>query len=176
MKRIILLVLLVLVIYMIYDVNTEETTIPDLAIRLRVIPNSNDPVDINIKEQVKTYLENNLYRLTNHVHNIEDARMIIQEQVPVIESDIEDIFTENKYDKSYDVNFGYNYFPKKEDNGIKYEEGYYESLVISIGDAKGDNWWCMLFPNMCIVNMEKDYEYKLYFKEILKNNSKKQSK
>ena len=57
--------------------------------------------------------------------------------------------------------------------GIKYKEGYYESLVISIGDSKGDNWWCVLFPNFCLVDTNNDHEYKLYFKEIFNKNSKK---
>ena len=175
MKKIIFFIILVLVIYMVYDVGGEETTIPNVTIRLRVIPNSNEPLDIKMKEKVKTYLEQSLYKLTNNISNIEDARMIITEQVPVIEKEIEDIFVENKYDKSYDVNFGYNYFPEKENNGIKYKEGYYESLVISIGDAKGNNWWCILFPNMCLIDAKKDHEYKLYFKELLKSNSKKEN-
>ena len=175
MKKIILILLLVLVIYMVRGINETEATVPNLAIRLRVIPNSNEPIDIKMKEKVKSYLEANLYKMTDGVSNIEDARMIIMEQVPVIEKDIEDIFTANDYDKTYDVNFGYNYFPEKNYNGIKYKEGYYESIVISIGEAKGDNWWCILFPNMCLVDTKKDYEYKLYIKELIKNNSKKRN-
>ena len=62
----------------------------------------------------------------------------------------------------YNINYGYNYFPTKEYRGIKYKEGYYESIVISIGDAKGDNFWCVLFPNLCLIDTENttDIEYK----------------
>ena len=48
----------------------------------------------------------------------------------------------------------------------KNKEGYYESLVISIGDAKGDNFWCVLFPNFCLVDREEHHTYKSYFKEL----------
>ena len=51
--------------------------------------------------------------------------------------------------------------------GKTYEEGYYESLVIYIGEAKGDNWWCVLFPNFCLVDTSKDVEYRSYFQELL---------
>ena len=61
MKRIIFLILLVLIIISVYNQNIEELYIPDSSIRLRVIPNSNEPKDINIKEQVKDYLETNIY-------------------------------------------------------------------------------------------------------------------
>ena len=64
---------------------------------------------------------------------------------------------------------GYNYFPTKEYRGIKYKEGYYESIVISIGAAEGDNWWCVLFPNICIADLENnsDIEYKSFVIETI---------
>ena len=42
----------------------------------------------------------------------------------------------------------------------------YESLAIYIGDAKGDNFWCVLFPNYCLVDTENNNNYKSYFKEL----------
>mgnify|MGYP000236614317 CR=1 FL=1 len=72
------------------------------------------------------------------------------------------IFKENNYDMSYKINFGYNYFPAKEYRNIKYKEGYYESIVITIGNGEGNNWWCFLFPNLCLVDLQNktDIEYK----------------
>ena len=69
---------------------------------------------------------------------------------------------ENNYDMSYKINFGYNYFPAKEYRNIKYKEGYYESIVITIGNGEGNNWWCFLFPNLCLVDLQNktDIEYK----------------
>ena len=72
--------------------------------------------------------------------------------------------------KHDDVNFGYNYFPPKEYKGIKYDEGYYESLVVTLCEGKGDNWWCVLFPPICALeedseNYEK-IEYSFYIKEM----------
>ena len=66
-------------------------------------------------------------------------------------------------------------FSKKELEALLdevYNEGYYESLVISIGDAEGDNWWCVLFPNFCLIDIDKSYEYKSYFKELFTKYSK----
>ena len=69
----------------------------------------------------------------------------------------------------YNINYGLNYFPKKEYKGITYKEGYYESLVVTIGDGKGDNWWCVLFPPFCLIENDKktDVEYRLYIKDML---------
>lgn len=174
MKNKIFLILLVLVIISVYKLNEQNIFIPSSSIRLRVIPNSNDSKDINIKEQVKSYLESDIYILTKDTTNIDKARKIIKENIPNIENNIENIFTTNNYQLPYTVNYGYNYFPEKKYKGIIYDEGYYESLVISIGEANGDNWWCVLFPNFCLIDTNKNTEHKLYFKEILNKYSKKQ--
>lgn len=172
MKRKIFLILLLLIIISVYKISEQNILIPDLSIRLRVIPNSNNSKDINIKEQVKTYLETDIYNITKDVDNIEEARSIINNNIPNIEKNIDTIFKTNNYELPYKVNYGYNYFPKKTYKGINYSEGYYESLVISIGEAKGDNWWCVLFPNFCLVDIKENTEYKSYFKELF--HSKKQ--
>lgn len=167
MKRKIFLILLVLIIVLVYTQNKTEITIPNSSIRLRVIPNSNEAKDINIKEQVKDYLETDVYTLLKDTDNIELARTIINENIPKIETNIDNIFKDNNYIIPYEINFGYNYFPEKTYGGQIYEEGEYESLVIYIGEAKGDNWWCVLFPNFCLVDTQEEIEYKSYFKELL---------
>ena len=168
MKRKIFLLLLGLIIIGVYSQNQTELSIPDSSIRLRVIPNSNNSKDINIKEQVKDYLETDIYTLLKNTDNIDTARTIINNNIRKIETNIDNIFKENNYNIPYEINFGLNYFPEKTYNGKIYDEGEYESLVIYIGEAEGDNWWCVLFPNFCLVDTKKDTEYKSYFKELLK--------
>ena len=167
MTRKIFLILLGLIIISVYTQNETEIMILDSSIRLRVIPNSNEAKDINIKEQVKDYLETDIYTLLKNTDNIDTARTIINKNLPKIENNISNIFKDNNYNLSYKVNYGYNYFPEKIYQGKTYQEGEYESLVIYIGEAKGDNWWCVLFPNFCLVDTEKDTEYKSYFGELI---------
>ena len=159
MKKLFFILLVTITTTMIYQVNNQELSIPNESIRLRVIPNSNDPKDINIKEKVKTYLEKDIYKLLKDTNDIESARNIIKSNITSIENNIDSIFKNNNYNLNYNVNYGSNYFPPKTYNNETYEEGYYESLVIYIGEAKGDNWWCVLFPNFCLVdNEEVKYE------------------
>ena len=167
MKRKIFLILLGLIIIGVYNESKTEISIPKNSIRLRVIPNSNDSKDINMKEQVKDYLETDVYTLLKDTNSIDSARNIINNNISHIENNINNIFKNNNYNIPYEVNFGYNYFPQKVYQGKTYEEGYYESLVIYIGEANGDNWWCVLFPNFCLVDTSKDIKYKSYFQELL---------
>ena len=167
MKKILIIVLTLMIICFLYKEREDTVIIPDTAIRLRVIPNSNSSIDQRMKGKVKDYLESDIYMLLNNQNSIEEARDVIKENIPIIEENIDRIFKENSYELSYNINYGYNFFPEKEYAGYKYKEGYYESMVISIGDANGDNWWCVLFPNLCLVDLEKkeNVEYKSWILE-----------
>ncbi len=169
MKKI-LIVLVVLTMFLIYnEVKEKPIIIPDTAIRLRVIPNSNTSLDQNMKNQVKKYLEQDTYKKLENINSIDEARKIINNNLGNIDTSINNIFKENNYNMDYNINFGYNYFPEKEYKQVKYKEGYYESIVITIGDGKGDNWWCVLFPNLCLVDLENNeqIEYKSWVAENL---------
>ena len=135
-------------------VKEENVIIPSSAIRLRVIPNSNSTLDQNMKNKVKTYLETSTYELIKDNDSKEEAIDKIKADIPNIDKNIAQIFKDNNYNMDYDINYGYNYFPEKTYRGLKYEDGYYESLVINIGKGEGDNWWCVLFPNLCLVDLE----------------------
>lgn len=167
MKKIILILTLIIAVFIYKEIKNNEVIIPDTAIRLRVIPNSNSVLDQNMKNKVKKYLENNTYNLIKDEDSKEVVREKIKNNIPKTKEDIEQIFNENNYNMNFSINYGLNYFPEKEYRGLKYEEGYYESVVISIGKAEGDNWWCVLFPNLCLVDLENtnDVEYKSWIVE-----------
>lgn len=169
MKKIILFssICMLLIVY-IYN-EKSEIIIPKDSVRFRIIPNSNSSKDILIKEKVKE----RLYKedvLNETATNLIDARTDLSSKVPIVENLIMDEFNKNNYDKTFDVKYGYNYFPEKKYKGIKYESGDYESLVIKIGEAKGDNFWCVLYPPLCVLeesNLENK-DYKFLITEILK--------
>ena len=64
-----------------------------------------------------------------------------------------------------------NYFPSKNYKGVLYQAGNYESLVITLGEGLGANFWCVLFPPLCLLDNEtedvSEVEYKFYVKKIL---------
>lgn len=167
MKKILIILTLIVTIFIYKEITNTEVIIPDSAIRLRVIPNSNSTLDQNMKNKVKTYLEQSTYTLIKDTDTKGTAITKIQENIPAIEENVKQIFKENNYNMNFNVNYGLNYFPEKEYRGLKYEEGYYSSLVISIGNASGDNWWCVLFPNLCMIDLEtKDnIQYKSWIVE-----------
>jgi len=167
MKKVMLVMFAILIVFVVYKkVYADSVIVPDSSIRLRVIPNSNSSYDQAMKQVVRDYLESDVYDMFKDTNNIDDAREIINDNLNKININIQNNFDKYNYDMSFNVNYGYNYFPEKEFKNVVYEEGYYESIVVSIGEARGDNWWCVLFPNLCLVS-EDDVEYTSLVKEII---------
>ena len=171
MKKSIILLMVIFVFYMFVSKSVVKgLTIPDNAIRIRIIPNSNSEFDQNVKRSVKDKLEITMYDLLKDVRSSEEASEIIKKNLDLVDNDVKKVLNSKNYDLGYKINYGYNYFPEKEYKGIKYEEGYYESLLVTLGKGEGDNWWCVLFPPICLIEGEEDskVEYKSIVEEILK--------
>ena len=107
-------VAIILMFFWAFPTNTTGVKIPDEAIRLRVIPNSNSIHDQQVKAKVKEQLEKTSSKLLNGVTSINVAREIINNNLSTIESDIQKVLLDEEYSLGYKINFGYNYFPKKE--------------------------------------------------------------
>ena len=145
--------------------------IPEAAIRVRVIANSNTIGDQSMKMKVKEYIEKSISPMLVDVESVEEARAIIKGQIEQLNQEIEVLFQENDYDQDFIIHFGDNYFPEKDYKGVHYEAGAYESLVVTIGEGEGDNWWCVLFPPLCLLEAEynnsSDVEYQLFVVKML---------
>ena len=168
MKKLFIIGTIILIIFC-SNIKASDNIIPDEAIRLRVLANSNSEYDQQIKLQVKDQIQLDLYNLLKETKGIEEARKIIEENLPNISSSVKKILEKENSNQDFTINFGYNYFPEKEFKGITYEEGYYESLLITLGSGEGDNWWCVLFPPLCLVEAEEsdEVEYKFFIKELI---------
>ena len=172
MKKIIILIISIFSLFYVYNNSLKkEVLIPNDAIRFRVIANSNTIYDQNIKIQLKNTIQNKIFELTKDANTIEKTRKVLKDNIKLIDNLVNDTLKKLDYDKKYTINYGLNHFPKKEYKGITYKEGNYESLVITLGSGDGDNWWCVLFPPLCLVESnESDVssaEYTFFIKEII---------
>ena len=154
--------LIVLVLYtLISSMLKNKNIISEEAIRIRVIANSNSSYDQDIKMKVKEEITEDMYELLKDVKGVDQARDVINDNLNSIDNNIDLLLKSKNYNLGYDINFGYNYFPKKIYKGIEYKDGYYESLVVTLGAGEGDNWWCVLFPPICMIEAtdSDDLEY-----------------
>ena len=170
MKKFIILIIVILSFAIISkNVNANTILIPDEAIGLRVIANSDSTYDQQVKLDVSFEVQNEIYNLLKDKNNINDARTTIKNNIPKIENAVEKVLREKNYVSTFKVNYGYNYFPEKEYKGVKYKEGNYESVLVTLGEGKGQNWWCVLFPPLCLIEAEEsdEVEYKFFVQELI---------
>ena len=164
MKKIIYIMLIIITMCL-WITKENENLIPSNSIRFRIIANSNSEIDQTTKLLIKKDLEQNLFPKLENSTSPEETEQIIKDNEQVIKSTIE------KYNIPYSINYGLNYFPEKTYKGITYDSGNYESLVISLGEASGNNWWCVMYPPLCLLesnsNNYEEIEYKSYIKEII---------
>ena len=151
---------------MILCINKEEKVIiPKDAIRFRIIANSNTNIDQTMKKQILKNLGTEIVQ-TNSLSTISETRNFIKNELPKFTEIVDKTIKENNYNNTFDITYGKNYFPRKEYKNIIYEEGEYESLVITLGDGKGRNFWCILFPPLCNID-EENIQYTSLIKETL---------
>lgn len=168
MKKIIIVLALITIVYSVVNTKEEYVIVPKNSVRFRIIPNSNAPKDLYIKEQVKTSIDSVIKEIEKS-KTINEARTSIKENINLVENEVSEVFKENNYNMDFKINYGTNYFPEKIYKGVKYEAGEYESMVVKIGSGSGDNYWCVLFPPLCLMEAEEtdDVEYKFFIKEII---------
>lgn len=132
------------------DTNASEQA-TDL--RIRVIANSNTRADQQEKEQLVNSLKPYLMQVAN-------AQTIDNKQMFVLKKQIEEEIKGNYPQLDTQVVVGDNLFPPKRKNTQFYPQNVYQSIVVKIGDARGDNWWCSVFPSVCEPEKEKEEEKK----------------
>lgn len=168
MKKVLIVLAILVLGYVFISKKQDYYIIPDDSIRFRVIANSNSVYDKYVKIKVKESLEQSFYDDLSDSTSIEESRHIITNNIEEYKSVVQKTLNDLSYDEGFTINYGLNYFPEKEYNGVIYEEGNYESLVITIGKGEGENFWCVLFPPICTLEAEEtdDIEYRFLIKDL----------
>ena len=177
MKKILLLLSIISFIYIGLNYKEDDSIIPDEAIRFRVVANSNTVYDQNIKLQVRNTVQNEIFKLIKDSKSIDETRKILKEHQKELYDVTNNKLKELDYNKDFKIKYGFNHFPKKKYKGVTYKEGNYESLVITLGSGNGDNFWCVLFPPLCLLeaddNSSSNIEYKFFVKDLIDKYLKK---
>ena len=167
MKKIIVLIIFIIISYTLISFYiTKNIEIPNESIRIRVLSNSNLDIDQNIKKQISKNVMIYLNKKLKNINNIKDARSKIISSINNINKIIDKTLKDNNINQDYKTTYGYNFFPEKEFQNKKYKEGFYESLLITLGNGLGNNFWCLLFPPLCMLDNE-EVEYTSLINELL---------
>ena len=124
----------------------------DNVLRLHVIANSNTSEDQALKLKVRDKIGSVVSLLAAEAENADETERIVKENIEVItEAAQQEIYNEG-FHYTVSVETGEFYFPTKYYDGGALPAGDYEAVRVVIGEGKGENWWCVLFPPLCFSN------------------------
>ncbi len=127
----------------------SDMEIYDNIIRLHVLANSDSDIDQEVKLAVRDGILEKVQGFLAGVIDREEAERLIAENITVLESTAERILHENGFTYSAEVTLSKEEYPTRNYGGFSLPSGEYTSLRILLGDAEGQNWWCVLFPSLC---------------------------
>lgn len=134
-------------------VTAVSSDISDSVFRLHVIANSDSQEDQNLKYKVRDALLEYMNTLCSSEFSKEEAMNIAGNHIDDFSNIAQDIVTQNGYDYPINVSIGKYNFPTKEYGDVSLPAGNYDALRVEIGSASGHNWWCVMFPPLCFVDV-----------------------
>jgi len=133
--------------------NMPITLGQDNLIRLHVLANSDNPEDQQLKLKVRDAVIAYLAPQLEHVTNTDDARQKVIANQDKLADIAKQVIVENGAKYSVDIQIGMFEFPVKSYGNFVLPAGKYEAVRILIGNAEGKNWWCVLFPPLCFIDI-----------------------
>ncbi|WP_087973641.1 stage II sporulation protein R [Oceanobacillus rekensis] len=162
MKKLIFIVLIFFILFLSWPKNgvseqaeneADYQVIPDEAIRLRILANSDSDEDQELKRLVRDRVNEQVTEWVEHITDIEEARTLIDKRIPELQAIVGQTIEEEGKNNDFKVEYGENVsFPTKLYGDFLYPAGEYEAILITIGEGQGANWWCVLFPPLCFLD------------------------
>lgn len=150
---ILILLSLFILISAISYVDAVSNNIADSVFRLHVIANSDSKEDQELKLKVRDELLLYMNIISKDSTSKQEAMQIANEHKEEFTQIAEKVIKENGYNYTVNVQIGKADFPTKYYGDITLPAGTYDALKVQIGEAKGQNWWCVMFPPLCFVDV-----------------------
>ncbi|WP_282033860.1 stage II sporulation protein R [Metabacillus indicus] len=130
----------------------EAVVIPEEAIRLRILANSDSEEDQVLKRKIRDEVNREITVWVEKLTSVEEARELIKSRLPEIEKIVQATLVRENMVQEFTVDFNNVSFPTKMYGSYIYPAGDYEAILITLGEGKGANWWCVLFPPLCFLD------------------------
>jgi len=158
MKKFIAIILLVFTVFLFINSKNDNTyamkkDISNKLIRFHVIANSDSEDDQNLKLKVRDAVIKKMNSKFIGITNLKESEKIIKESIPEIQKIAQDTVYANGKNYGVKVTYGRFDFPTKYYDTITLPAGNYNALRIVIGKGEGKNWWCVMFPPLCFVDI-----------------------
>ena len=155
-KRFLILIFLLFIytiICAVSYVNAVSSNIESSVFRLHVIANSDSEEDQDLKYIVRDNILTYINEISKNASTKEEVIEIARNNIDTIKQIAQETVYENGYNYSVNIKIGNFAFPTKQYGDISLPAGFYDALRVEIGSASGQNWWCVMFPPLCFVDV-----------------------
>lgn len=169
MKKICISLFLISIIFLTVIVSTNSQVEQKDYLRIHIRANSNSVQDQSVKYAVKEEL---VKYLTPYIANCKtkaQAISLINEKKGELTIITNQVLLQNGFNYTGKVAVENEEFPTRVYEDLTLEKGYYDAVIVTLGRATGDNWWCVVYPPMCFTGNESGIVYKSKILEIIKN-------
>lgn len=134
----------------------RQADLADKMMRLHVIANSDSDADQALKLRVRDRVIALSETLLQGVTDVDDAKRMICQNLPKIQSCAQDEIRKNGYSYPVRAELTSMYFPTRDYESFSLPAGNYDAFRVVIGEGAGRNWWCVMFPPLCITAAEAE--------------------
>ena len=152
---------------------SENSSVEYLRIHIRA--NSNSEVDQSVKFQIKDSLVNYLTPYISSCNSKKQAVDLLNEKRENLINIVDNILIEKGLPYSCNIVIRNEKFPTRVYEEFTLEEGFYDAVIVQLGKAKGDNWWCVVYPPLCFTSNACGVKYKSKILEIINDFKRKNS-
>ena len=121
-------------------------------LRIHIRANSNSDIDQSVKYEIKDAVVDALIPILSTCTTKDEASTALKNNFEYIESIADNILEKNNFNYKSNAKLSYEEFPTRTYGDLTLEAGFYDALILELGEAKGDNWWCVVYPPLCFVN------------------------
>lgn len=151
-KGIVIIFIIFFTLTSVYMVSAGEEKLSNAVLRFHVIANSDDPEDQMLKLAVKDEIVKMMKNEFQGIEDVSEAKKIAVQKIPEIRTVAENTIKESGCNYPVNVSVGEYMFPVKSYGNLIFPQGKYQAVRVIIGEGKGKNWWCVLFPPLCLVS------------------------
>lgn len=134
----------------------DEGEIYDNTLRLHILANSDSTDDQILKIRVRDAILEKTAEIADGCTDVDNAKEIYLSNVGELEKTARDTLRKYGSDADVNVTLGQEYYPERQYGDVRLPSGRYTSLKVNIGECEGQNWWCVLFPPLCVDAAEAD--------------------
>lgn len=151
-------ILVICGLFYVLSVHKDRQALNEQIIRLHVVADTDDPVDQEVKLQVKDEVLKLVETIKSNASSKAEALERLREKLPELQKAANDVLQRLKMQYQATVTLDEEPFPTRVYDTFSLPAGVYDSLRVTIGNGEGQNWWCVVFPDLCLPAASSEVE------------------